>query len=88
MTITTDHGSFEIRDITFAQRRDLHRVEIRVAQGSDEINPESFYELLEFVREMAFGDEEKVFEKLDDNQIDAVLLAAYNKYREGVSKKK
>ena len=37
---------------------------------------------------MAFGDEEKVFEKLDDNEIDAVLLAAYNKYREGVSKKK
>jgi len=88
MTIKTDHGSFEIRDITFAQRRDLHRVEIRVAGNGDEINPESFYELLEFVRDMAFGDDEKVFEKLDDNQIDAVLLAAYNKYREGVSKKK
>jgi len=88
MTIKTDHGSFEIRDITFAQRRDLHRVEIRVAGNSGEINPESFYELLEFVREMAFGDDEKIFEKLDDNEIDTVLLAAYNKYREGVSKKK
>ncbi|HCV04694.1 MAG TPA: hypothetical protein DG048_18815 [Pseudoalteromonas sp.] len=88
MTIKTEHGQFEVHDITFAERRELHRQEIRAAKGGEDIDPESFYGLLEHVRLLAFSDSEKQFKNLNDNQIDAVLVDVYNAYREGVSKKK
>ncbi|MAK37723.1 MAG: hypothetical protein CMC15_16305 [Flavobacteriaceae bacterium] len=89
MTVKTDHGQFEVSDITFAQRRAMHRIEIGAVQGSEDVDPVKFYELLEHVREIAFGDDaEKHLSKLNDNEIDAVLIAIYNAYREGVSKKK
>ncbi|MAE83504.1 MAG: hypothetical protein CMB80_12250 [Flammeovirgaceae bacterium] len=88
MTVKTDHGEFTVRDITFAERRELHRAEIRAAKGTEEIDAEAFYELLEHVRELAFEDSEKIFAELNDNEIDAVLVEVYNAYRDGISKKK
>ena len=70
MTVKTDHGQFEVSDITFAQRRAMHRIEIGAVQGSEDVDPVKFYELLEHVREIAFGDDaEKHLSKLNDNEI-------------------
>ncbi|HCV03310.1 MAG TPA: hypothetical protein DG048_11735 [Pseudoalteromonas sp.] len=89
MTLKTDHGSFEIRDLTFADRRKLHRMELNAIDlNTNEINHEKFYDLLEWVMNFAFDNPEEQFAKLDDNQIDEILIAAYNFYKEGVSKKK
>ena len=47
-----------------------------------------FYDLLEWIMEFAFDKPEEQFAKLDDSQIDTILIAAYNEYKSGVSKKK
>ena len=74
MTLKTDHGSFEIRDLTFADRRKLHRLELDA--------------MLEWVMDFAFKKPAELFADMDDNQIDEILIAAYNKYKAGISKKK
>lgn len=89
MTLKTDHGSFEIRDLTFADRRKLHRMELSsVDLNSGEMNSNRFYDMLEWIMEFAFDKPEEQFAKLDDNQIDEILIEAYNQYKSGVSKKK
>ena len=89
MTLKTDHGSFEVRDLTFADRRKLHRMEIAAVDlVTGDMNSSKFYDLLEWIMEFAFDKPEEQFAKLDDNQIDEILIAAYNEYKSGVSKKK
>ena len=89
MTLKTDHGSFEIRDLTFADRRKLHRMEIAAIDlKSGEMNNNKFYDMLDYIMNFAFTNPEKLFAEMDDNTIDEILIAAYNKYKSGVSKKK
>lgn len=89
MTLKTDHGSFEIRDLTFADRRKLHRMEVAAIDlTTGDMNSNKFYDMLEWIMEFAFDQPEEQFAKLDDNQIDEILIAAYNEYKSGVSKKK
>ena len=89
MTLKTDHGSFEIRDLNFADRRYLHRMEIAAIDiKTGEMNSDKFYDMLEWVMNFSFKKPQEIFADMDDNQIDEVLIAAYNKYKAGVSKKK
>jgi|TARA_R110002020_G_scaffold355375_1_gene568077 hypothetical protein len=89
MTLKTDHGSFEIRDLTFSERRKLHRMEVSAVDlKSGEMNSDKFYDMLEWVMDFAFKKPAELFADMDDNQIDEILIAAYNKYKAGISKKK
>ena len=89
MKLKTDHGEFEIRDLTFADRRKLHRIEVAAVNlKSGEMNSDKFYDMLEWIMDFAFDKPEELFAKLDDTQVDEILIAAYNKYKAGVSKKK
>ena len=38
--------------------------------------------------DFAFDKPEELFAKMDDTQVDEILIAAYNQYKAGVSKKK
>ena len=54
MTLKTDHGSFEIRDLTFADRRKLHRMEIAAIDiKTGEMNSKGFYDVLEWIMNFA-----------------------------------
>ena len=89
MTLKTDHGSFEIRDLTFADRRKLHRMEVSAIDlKTGDMDSSKFYDMLEWVMDFAFEKPEELFANIDDNKIDEVILAAYNNYKAGVSKKK
>jgi len=89
MKLKTDHGEFEIRDLTFADRRKLHRIEVAAVDlKSGEMNSDKFYDMLEWIMDFAFDKPEELFAKMDDTQIDEILIAAYNQYKAGVSKKK
>ena len=89
MKLKTDHGEFEIRDLTFADRRKLHRIEVAAVNlKSGEMNSDKFYDMLEWIMDFAFDKPEELFAKMDDTQIDEILIAAYNQYKAGVSKKK
>ena len=43
--IKTPHGEFEIRPITFGERRELHRLEMKVF-WDDEIERDAYFDLL------------------------------------------
>ena len=44
--------------------------------------------MLEWIMNFSFEKPANLFNKLDDNQIDEILIATYNQYKAGVSKKK
>jgi hypothetical protein len=84
--IKTPHGEFEIRPITFGERRELHRLEMKVF-WDDEIERDAYFELLNWCMDKAFKDPEETLKKLNDSQIDEVLNDVYLEYK-GLSKKK
>ena len=89
MILKTDHGDFEIRELTFADRRKIHRMEVAAIDlKTGEMNNDKFYDMLDHIMNFSFTNPEKLFAEMDDNVIDEILIAAYNKYKSGVSKKK
>ena len=89
MKLKTSHGEFEIRDLTFADRRKLHRMEVSAIDlKTGDMDSAKFYDMLEYVMNFAFEKPEQLFAEMDDNKIDEVILAAYNKFKSGASKKK
>ena len=49
---------------------------------------DKFYDMLDWVMVFGFDQPAKLFADLDDNQVDEILIAAYNAYKGGISKKK
>lgn len=86
MIVKTPHGEFEVKPLTFKDRRKLHGMEVMSVQKS-EVDYVKFYDVLNWVMEFAFDNPEKSFENLNDNEIDEVLLAVYNRYKEPSKKK-
>tara|TARA_R110002020_G_scaffold155722_1_gene336975 strand:- start:13432 stop:13692 length:261 start_codon:yes stop_codon:yes gene_type:complete len=86
MKVGTTHGEFEVKELTFKDRRVLHSLEIQSATDG-EIDISKFYNVLNWVMDFAFEDAESALGKLGDNEIDEVLLAIYNDYKEPSKKK-
>lgn len=86
MTVKTPHGDFKVRELSFKDRRELHRLEVKTFKG-EELDIEKYYDVLEWVMDFAFEDPEKSLGKLDDNAIDEILSAIYSEYK-GMNKKK
>jgi len=84
--IKTPHGEFDIRPITFGERRELHRLEMKVF-WNDEIERDAYFDLLNWCMDKAFENPEKSLKTLDDSQIDEVLNDVYLEYK-GLTKKK
>ena len=84
--VKTKHGTFEVRSITFGERRELHRIELK-ANKDGTIDPDGYFNLLEFVMNKAFEKPAKTLEKFDDNEVDEILNDIYMHYK-GLSKKK
>ena len=87
MKVKTDHGAFDVPNITFKARRELHKLEVKAITKEGEINTEKFFDVLDWVLNFGFSDPEKDLGKLDDNDIDAVLMSVYNAYKEPNPKK-
>ena len=84
--IKTPHGEFDIRPITFGERRELHRLEMKVF-WDEEIERDAYFDLLSWCMDKAFQNPEEILKDLDDAQIDEVLNAVYLEYK-GLTKKK
>jgi|TARA_R100001480_G_scaffold33326_2_gene44944 hypothetical protein len=87
MKITTPHGDFKIRELSFADRRKLHRLEIKAVAINGEVDQTKYFDVLDWVMNFAFEDPEKSLSKLDDNEVDEILATVYQEYK-GISKKK
>lgn len=86
MKVETNHGDFEVKELTFKDRRELHSLEIQSATDG-EVDLSKFYNVLNWVMDFAFDNAEEVLGELGDNEIDEVLLAVYNRYKEPSKKK-
>ena len=78
--VKTDHGDFDIRPISFADRRELHRLEMKV-YWDEKIDQDAYFNLLNWVMEKAFEDPEEKLKDLDDGQIDEILNKFYFHYK-------
>tara|TARA_Y100000310_G_C20225836_1_gene597874 strand:+ start:198 stop:461 length:264 start_codon:yes stop_codon:yes gene_type:complete len=87
MTVKTDHGTFDVTDITFKARRDLHKLEVRSVGLDGAIDTAKFFDVLDWVLNYAFTDPEAQLGKFDDNVIDTILMNVYNEYKEPSKKK-
>ena len=87
MTVKTDRGKFDVADITFKARRDLHKLEVRAIGTDGAIDTPRFFDVLDWVMNYGFTDPEAQLGKLDDNAIDEVLMQVYNSYKEPSKKK-
>ena len=87
MKVSTAHGDFNVNAISFKVRRKLHRLELNAINPDESINQSGFMDMMDWVMDFAFKDPEKSLGKLNDNEVDEVLIAIYNSYKE-VNKKK
>lgn len=86
MTIKTDHGTFECRELTFKDRRELHQLEVNCIID-DKVDMQQFLKVLDWVMVFAIENPEEKLGHLDDNSIDEVLMTIYNSYKEPSKKK-
>ena len=87
MKVKTDNGTFDVPEITFAKRRELHYLEVKAIDKSNKLNTAKFFDVLDWILNYCFTDPEKHLGHLDDNSIDEVLMAIYNQYKEPDKKK-
>ena len=83
--VKTKHGTFEVRSITFGERRELHRLEMK-AYRDESLDLDGYFLLLDWITKKAFTNPEESLKDLDDAQIDEVLNDIYVHYK-GLSKK-
>jgi len=87
MKVKTDHGTFDVPDISFKSRRELHKLEVGAITDKGVVDTAQFLNVLDWILNYSFTDPEKQLGKLDDNSIDEVLMAIYNAYKEPNKKK-
>jgi len=87
MTVKTKHGTFDVTDITFKARRDLHKLEVKAIGADGSIVTSKFFDVLDWILNYGFTNPEEKLGKLDDNEIDEILMKIYNDYKEPSKKK-
>lgn len=87
MKVKTDHGTFDVPDISFKSRRELHKLEVGAITDKGVVDTAQFLNVLDWILNYSFTDPEKQLGKLDDNAIDEVLMSIYNAYKEPNKKK-
>mgnify|MGYP001192305430 FL=1 len=84
--LKTKHGEFNVNAIEFGERREMHRLEMKV-YWKDEFNQDAYFNLLNYVMNLAFDNPSKALANFDDVQIDEILNDIYTYYK-SISKKK
>ena len=76
-------GEFDIKDISYGQARELHRINAKVFWGggddATQVNPDEYYDLLEKTRELS-GLSDKELKKFSMVQVDVILQAVLMEY--------
>ena len=84
--VKTKHGTFEVRSITFGERRELHRLEMKTF-WDESLDQDAYFNLLNWIMKKAFANPEESLKKFNDAEIDEILNEIYLHYK-GLSKKK
>tara|TARA_R110000744_G_scaffold217238_9_gene335995 strand:- start:3702 stop:3965 length:264 start_codon:yes stop_codon:yes gene_type:complete len=87
MKVSTAHGDFTVNAISFKDRRKLHRLEVGAMNSDESVSQSGFMDMMDWIMEYAFKDPEKSLSKLTDGEVDEVLIAVYNAYKDPNKKK-
>ena len=69
---------YQVKDITYKERRDLHRLNAK-AFWDGKVNPDNYYDVLEKVAEIS-GLGEDDFKSLSMTEIDQILQEVFTNY--------
>ena len=69
---------YQVKDITYKERRDLHRLNAK-AFWDGKVNPDNYYDVLEKVAEIS-GLGEDDFKSLSMTEIDQILQEVFTEY--------
>ena len=69
---------YQVKDITYKERRDLHRLNAK-AFWDGKVNPDNYYDVLEKVAEIS-GLGEDDFKSLSMTEIDQILQELFTQY--------
>lgn len=69
---------YQVKDITYKERRDLHRLNAK-AFWDGKVNPDNYYDVLEKVAEIS-GLGEDDFKSLSMTEIDQILQEVFTQY--------
>ena len=84
MTISVPKiGDIEVKDITYKQSRELHRLNVKTFWGKEDnaekIEPDKYYDLLDKVQELS-GLKDADLKKYSMMEVDAILQAVLMEY--------
>lgn len=86
--IKTKHGEFDIKPLSFKERRHLHRLEIDAANiDGDKMDFGKYVEMIDWVISKTIPNAEAVLADFDDNQIDDIGAEIYT-HLKNTNKKK
>tara|TARA_R100001510_G_scaffold42877_1_gene39325 strand:+ start:5443 stop:5727 length:285 start_codon:yes stop_codon:yes gene_type:complete len=86
--IKTKHGEFDIKPLSFKDRRTLHRMEINAANiDGEKMDYGAYVEMIDWVLNKSLINTEMVLKDFDDNQIDEIGSEIYA-YIKNSNKKK
>ncbi len=88
MTVKTKHGTYECRELTFKDRRILHRQEVEAVDIDGKFEPSKYYDIIEWIMYYAFDNPEEILGSLNDIEIDMVISEIYSAYKKPSKKKK
>ena len=86
--VKNKHGEFEVKPLSFKERRELHRLEIETANiDGDKMDFGKYVQLIDWVIEKALVSPAQKLEEFSDVEIDDIGSAIYNHYKKSSKKK-
>jgi len=86
--LKTKHGEFDIKPLSFKERRHLHRLEIDAANiDGEKMDFGKYVEMIDWVISKTIPNSEAVLADFDDNQIDDIGAEIYT-HLKNTNKKK
>ena len=85
--VKTKHGEFEVKPLSFKERRELHRREVQAANIDGELDFSKYIDLINWVLHKALVSPQTVLDKFNDTEIDEIGSDIYMHYKEGSKKK-
>lgn len=86
--VKTKHGEFDVKPLSFKERRHLHKLEIEAANiDGDAMDFGKYVEMIDWLISKAIPNSESVLADFDDNEIDDIGAEIYAHVKNSSKKK-
>ena len=85
--VKTKHGEYDVKPLSFKERRELHKLEIEAANIDGEMDFGKYIVLIDWVIQKALINPAAILDGLDDTEIDDIGSEIYTFYKNSSKKK-